>query len=394
MDTSLYSNTVNKDTVEEFWDEYILDYCFENVSKTGIEELENKLCHFLNPSGKILITNSGSNALELFLRSVSSDKKPVVLICNFNCKLVAESIIKTGLKVETFDIDKHLGKIDWEEVSNKISDRTLALIVPHYFGVPNDFRHITRQCEKLGVFIIEDCCHTLGGKIDNLIAGSLGDAAIISFNYDKPISLGGGGALLINNSSLVKKIHLKKSANKSMLGIKRELDEMKEFISYLQQHRNNINKKGFYQKIYNRINPLKIPQLSEVGYLRATLGLWQLSKYDKIISIRNENAKIFFESDCLKSWHVGENISPVWLKQKIIPLNYNKAKLISNKISRLGIRVGNYNWSVTINRLLGFKTILPNSDFVAKYGIEIPIHQNMKKVELELINKIICENQT
>ena len=77
-----------------------------------------------------------------------------------------------------------------------------AIVVPHLFGVPSDFRPIRRAAAELGILVIEDCAHTVGGRIGKAVAGTLGDLAIFSFTYNKPISVAGGGVLLINNTRL------------------------------------------------------------------------------------------------------------------------------------------------------------------------------------------------
>lgn len=379
---------MNRDTVEEFWDETTIHSCLGSVSNNSVAEFENRLGSFLNPGGRLLLTKSGSDALELFLRASSRKNKNSVLICSFNCKLVAAAVINAGLQVGTFDLAECFGRIDWELVLDKITNDTLAIVVPHFFGVPVDFQPIRYKCSQLGVLIIEDCCHTLGGRIGDKMVGSVGDAAIFSFNYDKPISLGGGGALLLNNDSLQIISSLGVTAKPS---IDQEIDEINVFISYLREHRDNIPKINFLWRVYRKIEPLKRPAIGEIGSFRATLGLWQLDHYKNIISIRNKNAETVAQAHNIKSWYVGTGVAPAWLKQKILPSNPRQSKSISNKLRRMGIRVGNYNWSVTIDKMLGLKEP-PNAAYVANYSLEIPIHQNMREHDLDLIKKEISES--
>lgn len=64
--------------------------------------------------------------------------------------------------------------------------------------------------------------------------------------------------------------------------------------------------------------------------------------------------------------------------------NPEKEREISQILQRSGLRVGNFNWLKTINNYMGFEE-MPNSLFMAQYGIDIPIHQNMTDQDFEII---------
>ena len=66
----------------------------------------------------------------------------------------------------------------------------------------NRFPTIIEYCREKGIIIIEDCAHTLGGKIGGEAAGTL-EMLLFWFNYDKPISLGWGGAMIITTQNLI-----------------------------------------------------------------------------------------------------------------------------------------------------------------------------------------------
>ncbi len=384
----------NKDTVEEFWDTNILSICREHAQQINVTDFLEELRIFLGASGKMWAAPSGRTALQQFLVDAVSTKRTSVLISSFNCQVVAEAVIQAGFQVETFDLADCTGHIDWEEISAQLRPQHGALVVPHLFGVPSDFRPVQETAERLGIIIIEDCAMTLGGKIDEFMAGILGDAAIFSFNYDKPISLGGGGgALLVNNPDLCSKIRL----DQRPCSLKTEEQEIDLFMNYLQQRRQNIRlPKNIARRIFNRIErSLRLSKaeksypFSGIGPLRASLGVWQLKQYLKIVNKRNENAALFSNGTKCKSWYVGASISPAWVKQKVIPLRPDKVSQISLSLQRDGLRVGCFNWPVTMDQYLGWPE-KPNASHIAKYGLDVPIHQNMTKIELERIREEIC----
>ncbi len=383
----------NKDTVMEFWDEDVLEKCFRKANTVTTEDFLYTLSCYLGAHGKLWATNSGREALELFLRLAVPSTKKSVLVCSFNCRVVAESIIKAGLTVETFDLSDQSGSIAWDIVGEKLHSKLGAIVIPHFFGVPTDFRSLLKKAKECNVLIIEDCAHTLGGKIGSLTAGTIGDAAIFSFNYDKPISLGEGGALLVNNKKLWPLISI--HAPRVSYSIERK--ELEGFLKYLKKRRDCISSPSLI--LFDRLtsitwrligrSPRKMFDFSGIGPLRSALGIWQIENYDNIVNIRNNNAKYISQCATCKSWKVEKEISPAWLKQKIVPCDITKVRTISQKLARQGLRVGLFNWPQTVDDYLG-KTGPENSSYIAQYALDIPIHQYMQQDELDMILTLCC----
>lgn len=392
---------INKDTVEEFWDINTLTHRRKEAFHDSVKIFLDKLRIFLCTSGKIWAAPRASIALQQFLVQTVSAKKTTVLICSFNCNDVARAIIQAGLCIDTFDFADTTGRIDWERVGEQLRSFHAAIVIPHLFGVPTDFRAVIGTAKKLGVTIIEDCAHTLGGKIGKHVAGTIGDASIFSFNYDKPISLGGGGILLVNNPELWSRIKL----DDYRRNLESDEQEMILFIKYLQKRRKSIRDKFllsiFQSVIWKMSNIVKMPTkplsarkelfpVSGIGPLRAALGIWQLKLYSKIMNERNVNSALFSDLNRCQSWYVGEDISPAWLKQKVIPFDPEKGALISKYLLRCGFRVGLFNWPITIDKYYGLPE-KPNASYISKYSLDIPIHQNMTMHELEIIRKAVCD---
>lgn len=385
--------TMTRDTVEEYWDTETLLRCYKNASKVDAKDFLDRLKSFLGASGKMWATHSARFALQQFLSDAVSHEKRFVLVCSFNCRVVADAVTKAGFEVETFDLADVTGRIDWPLLAEQLKQHHGALVIPHLFGVPNDFRPVQEVAEELGVWIIEDCAPTLGGRIGDCMAGTLGDAAIFSFNYDKPISLGGGGALLVNNPDLWSKIRLPQKAN----GLDSEAQELKLFTAYLRRRRKRINRPwlSLSDRIFGYIKRrIWSPQVKEpfpvsgIGPLRAALGIWQLDRHREVIIQRNNNASFFAHEEC-RSWFVGPTVTPAWLKQKVFPDKATDIGRISQRLQSQGLRVGLFNWPITIDGYLG-RTEKPNAHYTARHCLDIPIHQNMMPNELEVIRNAVC----
>lgn len=387
--------TVNRDTVEEFWNEDVLAQCRSLADRTDPTDFLNQLGHFLGASGRMWAAVSARDALQLFLETAVDPVENTVLICSFNCPVVAESVIHAGCRVETFDLDESNGRIDWHRIEQLLKPHHAALIVPHLFGVPADFRPIQRTAEKLNILLIEDCAPTLGGKINGVMAGVLGDAAIFSFNFDKPISLGGGGALLVNNPDLWPR--MKAVPQPPSLDV--EVKELEQFLLYLKTRRDEIRpssvslqnriKKRLNKWMPNHLTNRPAFPVSGIGPLRAALGLWQLERYPDILSQRNRNADLFSPDTGCRSWYVGDDVTPAWLRQKVMPDDRVNVDSTARHLQEQGLRVGRLNWPVTIDTNLNRPEERPCAEYAAEHGLDIPVHQNMKPDELHLIRRTL-----
>ena len=99
-------------------------------------------------------------------------------------------------------------------VHNKKTGRRLAALVPmHTFGHPSDMDALNKIAECWNIALIEDAAESLGSTYKEKPAGSLGKLAALSFNGNKIVTTGGGGAVLTNDEELARKAkHLSTAA--------------------------------------------------------------------------------------------------------------------------------------------------------------------------------------
>jgi dTDP-4-amino-4,6-dideoxygalactose transaminase len=74
--------------------------------------------------------------------------------------------------------------------------------------------------------------------------------------------------------------------------------------------------------------------------------------------------------------------------QKIVPEQPVDVARISSSLQALGLRVGTFNWPITLDHFLSLPE-RPNASYVATYGLEVPVHQAMEGEELELIVNVL-----
>ena len=152
--------------------------------------------------------NSGSSGNLLALASLALPRGSRVLTsaCGFPATLAP--ILHLGLEPVLVDYDLTTLNIDVGQVLEKVKD-VEAILFAHTLGNPVDMPKL-RPCFEKGIPIIEDCCEALGTKIQDVwpvSVGTYGQLGTFSFYPSHQITaLGGGGMVVTDNPSLVRKM--------------------------------------------------------------------------------------------------------------------------------------------------------------------------------------------
>ncbi len=183
----------------------------------AIREAEQWFTEYLDTS-TVVSFDSGRSALLAILRAFDIGVGDEVLVQAFTCVAVPNSVRWAGAKCAFVDIDDTLN-IDPKDIEKKVSQQSKAIVVQHTFGVPAQMDKVIAIAKKHGLFIIEDCAHSLGATYQGKRVGTLGDAALFSFGRDKVVSSVWGGVATLN-------IKYQKS------NIKYKLKQIQENLSY------------------------------------------------------------------------------------------------------------------------------------------------------------------
>lgn len=100
------------------------------------------------------------------------------------------------------DIDTHNVNVDALEAA--IGPKTRAVMIAHSLGNPFDVKRIAELCRKNNLYLVEDCCDAFGATVDGQQVGTFGDIATLSFYPAHHITMGEGGAVLMDNPKLAK----------------------------------------------------------------------------------------------------------------------------------------------------------------------------------------------
>ncbi len=122
-----------------------------------------------------------------------------VLVPAFQCGTELDAFVELGIPLRFYEVGRSL-RVDVEALERAVDDRTRAILVTHYFGHAQDLRPVQRFCRERGLFLIEDCAHTLSGKVGDRFLGTFGDVSV--FSMRKILPAPDGGALRINRPDL------------------------------------------------------------------------------------------------------------------------------------------------------------------------------------------------
>ena len=150
-----------------------------------------------------LLTPSCTHALEMSMLLLELGPGDEVIVPSFTFVSVANAVVARGAVPVFVDVRSDTFNLDHELVEKAISARTRAVVAVHYGGVACAVDELLAICDRHGLALIEDNAHGLGGRLRGLPLGSFGRLATQSFHATKNVQCGEGGALVVNDPTLL-----------------------------------------------------------------------------------------------------------------------------------------------------------------------------------------------
>ena len=166
---------------------------------------------------KVLITTSGSSALDMAALLCETEPGDEVILPSFTFSSTANAFVLAGAKLVFADIRPDTMNIDETVIESAITDRTRVICVVHYAGVACEMDAIMDIAKKHGLKVVEDAAQGVMSTYKGKALGTIGDFGCYSFHETKNYSMGEGGALLINDGAYVEKAEIlrEKGTNRS-----------------------------------------------------------------------------------------------------------------------------------------------------------------------------------
>ncbi|CAG7918490.1 unnamed protein product [Penicillium olsonii] len=159
--------------------------------------------------GRALVVSSGTSALEMAAILANIQPGDEVIVPSYTYVTTVNSFVLRGATPVFVDLDRSTMNVDASLIEAAITKKTRAIIPVHYGGVACDMEMIMKIARKHSLFVCEDaamaCCSTYHGQM----LGTIGQLGCIGFQEKKNFTAGGqGGALLVNDPSLVERAEI------------------------------------------------------------------------------------------------------------------------------------------------------------------------------------------
>src|SRR3989344_5152479 len=196
-----YDNNNCDDNLIKEVNEVLESGSFSMFDNPKVKEFESEFGRYVNAKNTIAVTNCTS-ALFASLKALNVNKDDEVILPSYTYVATLMAVLATGAKPVFIDIDDTVN-MNVNQLKDKITKKTKAIVPVHMFGNPCDMDKIT----KLNIPIVEDCAHATGAKYKNKNVGSFG-IGCYSFGEAKVLRIGEGGAITTNNEEIAREVRI------------------------------------------------------------------------------------------------------------------------------------------------------------------------------------------
>ncbi len=258
------------------------------------KDFERDFAAYFGSKAAVLV-NSGSSAnLVAFYaltspslgeRAIKPGDEVITVAAGF--PTTVNPMIQFGCIPVFLDVDIPTYNIDVTKLEEAISPKTKAIMIAHALGNPFNIEAVMAITKKYNLWLIEDDCDSLGATYNGQKTGTFGDLATVSFYPAHHITMGEGGAVLVNNIQLLRAVWSFRDWGRDC---------------YCEPGKDNTCRKRFswqlgdlpcgydHKYTYSHIGfNLKVTDT------QAAIGLNQLRKANRFVEKRRENHKLMFE---------------------------------------------------------------------------------------------------
>lgn len=231
-----------------------------------IKDLEKEIASYIGVKHCITFS-SGGTSLHALMLALGIGKGDEVLVPTFTFIATAYAPIYTGATPKFVDIERERLGLDPADVKKKLGRGCKAVLPIHHGGAPCQIEEIAETVEGSGAELIEDAAEAFGSRSRGRKVGTFGKAAIFSFCQNKIFTTGEGGCVVTNDDEVADHLRLMCSYGRVSHGDYFNSDAPVDYVM-----------------------PGSNWRLSSI---QAALGLSQLKKVDKLISMRRKVADTY-----------------------------------------------------------------------------------------------------
>ncbi len=301
---------------------------------------------------------------------------PEIILPSLSCATPSNTALMAGFKVRYSDVDLKDGLVTLENIKQRVTKNTIAVLLIHLYGNTGNAKEISEWCAANNIVLIEDIAQATGALLpDHKSVGSYGDFSVFSFNKTKIIE-DGGGLLILKNQSFKNTVENKieeleysgigSTDRKSLALSYRNLHHSLVALLRMADHETEKRISDSFMNIRNMYAPL---YLEKFKYNPDLLKSWEL--LDQNIANRNAKAQLYREKLAAndKVRIISNAASNVCWRFSLVLDNTLDLHEISEQVRKDGFHVSNLYWPV--NEFFYPSDTCPNTKFISRNIINL-----------------------
>ncbi len=188
----------------------------EEVLKSGmlaqgeaVKSFEDEFAAYLGVKNAIAV-NNGTVALDLAIKALDLEPGSEIITPAFTFIATANCALYQGLRPVFADVDEKTFNIDPDDMQERITPRTKAVIGVHLYGQPFQISAVQEICQDRSIALVEDCAQAHGAEWKGKKVGSFGTGCF-SFYPTKNMTTGEGGMITTDDDALAARLRLLRS---------------------------------------------------------------------------------------------------------------------------------------------------------------------------------------
>ena len=332
--------------------------CLETewISSKGrfVNDFENAFAEYLGLPYAAATCN-GTTALHIALLALGIGAGDEVIVPTLTYIAAPNAVTYTGASPVFVDSTKSTWQMSCDDIQRAINQKTKAILPVHLYGQSCDMNSIAKIAEEFDLLVIEDCAEAIGTKFQGQHVGSFGDIATFSFYGNKTITTGEGGMVVTKNPSTAERVNRLKGQG----------------LAHFREYWHDII--GYNYRMTN---------------ICAAIGLGQLTRLDQTLARKEELAILYRKllEGIVKFQTTSENSRHSHWMVCFTVANPTLRDPLREHLSDNGIETRPVFYPAhSMPMYAKFFRRMPNAEFIASCGINLPSHPDLTDEQVEFI---------
>ncbi len=314
-----------------------------------------------------IVFNSGTSALHALLLAHKIAEGDEVIVPSFTFIATANAPLFVGATPVFADIEEETFGLDCEDVKEKITKKTKAILAVHYGGCPCHIQELKEVAEDYHVLLIEDAAEAFGAHLNGKKVGTFGESAMFSFCQNKIITTGDGGAAVTDSKKVCERLKLIRSHGRAAAD---------------------------YFTSSERVDYVRLGYNFRMSNIVAALGVSQIKKVDTIIEMRRNKARYLTqELDPLREVVLPHPPKDYYHVYQMYTIMCNRRDELMKYLGDGGIMSKVYFYPVHLTHFyqnqLKYECSLPVTEAVSSQVVTLPLYPSMTPEEMDFVGERI-----